>query len=47
MSTTTPTRAARQAKILEILSRNRVSSQVELSELLLGEVEVVVSEVGG
>lgn len=31
------TRTARQAKILEILSKTRVSSQVQLSELLLDE----------
>lgn len=31
------TRAARQAKILDILAKTRVSSQVQLSELLLDE----------
>lgn len=35
--TTPATRAARQAKILEILAKTRVSSQVQLSELLLDE----------
>ncbi|QGU04512.1 arginine repressor [Corynebacterium comes] len=35
--TTPATRTARQAKILEILSKTRVSSQVQLSELLLDE----------
>lgn len=35
--TTPGTRAARQAKILEILEKTRVSSQVQLSELLLDE----------
>lgn len=34
---TPSTRNARQAKILEILDRNRVTSQVQLSELLLEE----------
>ena len=34
---TPSTRTARQAKILEILDRNRVTSQVQLSELLLAE----------
>ena len=34
---TPTTRNARQAKILEILDRNRVTSQVQLSELLLAE----------
>ena len=35
--TTPATRAARQAKILEILAKTRVSSQVQLAELLLDE----------
>lgn len=35
--TTPGTRTARQAKILEILEKTRVSSQVQLSELLLDE----------
>mgnify|MGYP001940445214 FL=1 len=34
---TPTTRNARQAKILEILDRNRVTSQVQLSELLLAD----------
>lgn len=37
MTTTPTTRNARQAKILEILDRTRVTSQVQLSELLLDE----------
>ena len=37
MTTTPTTRNARQAKILEILDRTRVTSQVQLSELLLEE----------
>ncbi|QPK80128.1 arginine repressor [Corynebacterium lizhenjunii] len=37
MAITPPNRNARQAKILEILDRTRVTSQVQLSELLLDE----------